>query len=58
MFPLLGIGFLPAPVGLFFYAFLPILTNTIADVDGARNAGWSACRYRGDGFGVLPETFE
>lgn len=29
-----------------------------ADVDGARNAGWSAYRYRGDGFGALPETFE
>ncbi|AFO58099.1 MULTISPECIES: HAD hydrolase-like protein [unclassified Natrinema] len=25
-----------------------------SDVDGAKNAGWSTCRYEGGGFGALP----
>ena len=29
-----------------------------ADIDGARNAGWAAHRYRGDGFGDLPSALE
>lgn len=33
VFPILGIGFEPALVGLFAYAILPILTNTIAGID-------------------------
>jgi osmoprotectant transport system permease protein len=33
MLPLLGIGFLPSVVGLFIYALLPILTNTIAGIE-------------------------
>ncbi|UPV75226.1 ABC transporter permease [Halorussus limi] len=33
VFPLLGIGFLPAFVGLFTYAVLPILTNTITGIE-------------------------
>lgn len=33
VFPLLGIGFLPAFVGLFAYAILPILTNTITGIE-------------------------
>lgn len=33
MFPLLGLGFLPALVGLFVYALLPVLTNTIAGIE-------------------------
>lgn len=33
MLPLLGLGFLPSVVGLFIYALLPVLTNTIAGVE-------------------------
>lgn len=33
VFPLLGIGFFPAFVGLFAYAILPILTNTITGIE-------------------------
>lgn len=33
VFPLLGIGFLPSLVGLFAYAILPILTNTITGLE-------------------------
>lgn len=33
VFPLLGIGFLPAFVGLFAYAVLPVLTNTITGIE-------------------------
>lgn len=33
VFPILGLGFEPALVGLFAYAILPILTNTIAGID-------------------------
>ena len=50
VFPILGIGFLPAFVGLFVYAILPILTNTItgiedvdeSTVDAARGMGMTA----------------
>lgn len=33
MLPLLGIGFIPSIVGLFIYALLPVLTNTIAGIE-------------------------
>ena len=33
VFPLIGIGFLPSLVGLFTYALLPILTNTITGLE-------------------------
>ena len=33
VFPLLGLGFKPALVGLFAYAILPILTNTITGIE-------------------------
>lgn len=47
MFPPLGIGFLPALVGLFFYAILPILTNTIAGIDGVDESTVDAARGMG-----------
>lgn len=46
-FPLLGIGFLPSLVGLFFYAILPILTNTIAGIDGVDENTVEAARGMG-----------
>ncbi|WP_440769549.1 HAD family hydrolase [Natronorubrum sp. DTA28] len=29
-----------------------------SDVDGATNAGWTACRYSGDGFADLPDILD
>ena len=33
VFPILGLGFLPSMVGLFVYALLPVLTNTITGIE-------------------------
>lgn len=47
VFPLLGIGFLPAVVGLFTYALLPILTNTIAGIENVEEDTIRAARGMG-----------
>lgn len=47
VFPLLGIGFLPAFVGLFAYAVLPILTNTIAGIEGVDDGTVRAAKGMG-----------
>lgn len=47
VFPLLGIGFLPALVGLFTYALLPILTNTIAGIEDVDEGTVQAARGMG-----------
>lgn len=47
VFPLLGIGFLPAFVGLFAYAVLPILTNTITGIEDVDEGTVRAARGMG-----------
>ena len=47
VFPLLGIGFLPSLVGLFAYAILPILTNTITGLEGVEEGAVEAARGMG-----------
>lgn len=47
VFPLLGLGFRPALVGLFAYALLPILTNTVAGLENANESTVEAARGMG-----------
>jgi osmoprotectant transport system permease protein len=47
VFPLLGLGFLPALVGLFTYALLPILTNTVAGLENVDESTIEAARGMG-----------
>ncbi|WP_222914994.1 ABC transporter permease [Natrinema sp. SYSU A 869] len=47
VFPLLGLGFLPALVGLFTYALLPILTNTVAGLENVDESSVEAARGMG-----------
>ncbi|MFC6718924.1 ABC transporter permease [Natrialbaceae archaeon GCM10025810] len=47
VFPLLGIGFLPSLVGLFAYALLPILTNTITGIEDVSDDTIEAARGMG-----------
>jgi osmoprotectant transport system permease protein len=47
MLPLLGLGFLPALVGLFTYTLLPILTNTIAGIESVDDNAIEAARGMG-----------
>ncbi|MFC6906810.1 ABC transporter permease [Halalkalicoccus tibetensis] len=44
VFPILGLGFLPALVGLFAYALLPILTNTVAGLENVDESTVEAAR--------------
>ncbi|WP_224336896.1 ABC transporter permease [Haloprofundus halobius] len=47
MFPLLGLGFLPALTGLFVYALLPVLTNTIVGIESVDAGTVEAARGMG-----------
>lgn len=47
VFPLLGIGFLPSLIGLFAYAILPILTNTITGLEDVDEDAIEAARGMG-----------
>lgn len=47
VFPLLGLGFRPALVGLFVYALLPILTNTVAGLENVNESTVEAARGMG-----------
>lgn len=47
VFPILGLGFLPALVGLFTYALLPILTNTVAGLESVDESTIEAARGMG-----------
>lgn len=47
VFPILGLGFLPALVGLFTYAVLPILTNTVAGLESVDESTVAAARGMG-----------
>jgi len=47
VFPLIGIGFLPSLVGLFAYALLPILTNTITGLEDVDEGTVEAARGMG-----------
>lgn len=47
VFPLIGIGFLPSLVGLFAYAILPILTNTITGLEDVDEGTVEAARGMG-----------
>lgn len=47
VFPLLGIGFWPALVGMFAYAVLPILTNTITGIEDVEESTIEAARGMG-----------
>jgi osmoprotectant transport system permease protein len=47
VFPVLGIGFLPSLVGLFTYALLPILTNTITGIESVDENTVEAARGMG-----------
>lgn len=47
VFPILGLGFLPSLVGLFAYALLPILTNTIAGIESVDEDTIRAARGMG-----------
>lgn len=47
VFPLLGLGFRPALVGLFTYALLPILTNTVAGLENVNESTVEAARGMG-----------
>lgn len=47
VFPVLGIGFTTALVGLFTYALLPILTNTIAGIEDVDESTVEAARGMG-----------
>ena len=47
MLPITGIGFVTAVSGLFVYALLPILTNTIAGIEGVEEGVVEAARGMG-----------
>ena len=47
VFPILGLGFLPSLVGLFVYAILPILTNTISGIESVNEDTIEAARGMG-----------
>ncbi|MCT9095582.1 ABC transporter permease [Haloarchaeobius sp. HME9146] len=47
VFPLVGIGFWPSVIGLFTYALLPILTNTIAGIEEVDDSIVEAARGMG-----------
>lgn len=47
MYPILGLGFLPALVALFTYTLLPILTNTIAGIESVDDNTVEAARGMG-----------
>lgn len=47
VFPLLGLGFFPSLVGLFTYALLPILTNTVAGLEDVDESTVEAARGMG-----------
>ena len=47
MLPITGIGFVTAVAGLFVYALLPILTNTIAGIEGVEEGVVEAARGMG-----------
>ena len=47
LLPITGIGFVTAVVGLFVYALLPILTNTIAGIEGVDDGVVEAARGMG-----------
>ena len=47
MLPITGIGFVTAVAGLFVYALLPILTNTIAGIEGVEGGVVEAARGMG-----------
>ncbi|GAA0256215.1 ABC transporter permease [Haladaptatus pallidirubidus] len=47
VFPLLGLGFLPSLVGLFAYALLPILTNTVTGLENVDESTVAAARGMG-----------
>lgn len=47
MLPITGIGFVTAVAGLFVYALLPILTNTIAGIEGVDESVVEAARGMG-----------
>lgn len=47
MLPITGIGFVTAVTGLFVYALLPILTNTIAGIEGVEEGVIEAARGMG-----------
>lgn len=47
VFPLLGLGFWPSLVGLFVYALLPILTNTITGIEDIEEGTIEAARGMG-----------
>jgi osmoprotectant transport system permease protein len=47
MLPITGIGFVTAVAGLFVYALLPILTNTIAGIEGVEDGVVEAARGMG-----------
>lgn len=47
MLPITGIGFVTAVAGLFVYALLPILTNTIAGIEGVDEGVVEAARGMG-----------
>ncbi|WP_458188419.1 ABC transporter permease [Haladaptatus sp. NG-WS-4] len=47
MLPITGIGFVTAVAGLFVYALLPILTNTIAGIEGVDDGIVEAARGMG-----------
>lgn len=47
VFPLLGLGFLPSLVALSVYAFLPVLTNTVAGLESVDEGTIAAARGMG-----------
>ena len=47
VFPLLGLGFQPSLVGLFVYALLPILTNTITGIEDVEEGTIEAAKGMG-----------
>ena len=47
VFPLLGLGFWPSLVGLFTYALLPILVNTVAGIESVDEGTVKAARGMG-----------
>ncbi|WP_435317209.1 ABC transporter permease [Haloarchaeobius sp. TZWSO28] len=47
VFPIVGIGFWPSVIGLFTYALLPILTNTIAGIEEVDDSVVEAARGMG-----------
>lgn len=46
-FPILGLGYLPSVVALFFYALLPVLTNTLAGIESVDEGVIDAARGMG-----------